>query len=135
MMMLMRWMLRRLCHVNFHLFLTSSYIPEVNLGSAGEFQTRCSLELILRHAEDSVVRIRMALAGCDCRPARRRPGAGAGRRYRREHPLDLVIGYRHVALTYTKKATRADHNGFELSGSINNESFGNEHLLVVIRLD
>src|SRR5579859_654190 len=72
-----------------------SAVSRMNPGSAGELERRRCLELILRHAEDGVVRIRIALAGCDCRPTCRRTGAGAGRRHGREHPLDLIIGYRH----------------------------------------
>ena len=72
----------------------------------------------------------LAVGGCGSRRYRR--NGAAGRCHRLVDPGDLGIGYRHVVLTQTEKATRTDHNGFDLSGLIDDEFGDVPDLLVVI---
>ena len=93
--------------------------------NAGVLELRRSRELNLRHVEDCVVRIgtrdiRVLAAGASGSHCHRRNG-GAGCCNGLIGPGDLAIGYRNVVLTQTEEATRTDHNGFDLSGLIDDE--------------
>src|SRR3984885_5923349 len=79
--------------------------------------------------------IRILAGGGASGSRRHRRNGYAGRGNRLIGPGDLAIGYRHVVLTQTEKATRTDHNGLDLSGLIDDEFGDVADLLLVVVID